>query len=184
MNLQFILKNKFLLSTTAFGTLLLAVLVLVALPAFSEIRLINTQVYEERVRLEKLYLRGQLQKKVRANYAKIKDEIPFLDDIILKENQELQYITALEQAASEANIDLKINIGASKRLPNQLFSTLSLNFELNGSWTNILRWLARLEAIPYYTDIKEIAVAVHEQKENGPAMATCTIAADTFWLLP
>lgn len=184
MTLNLTFKNRFQISAAIFIVLLAAVSVLIVWPSLQEIRLINRQVYEERVRLEKLYVRGQLQKKVRANYAKIEGETRFLDDILLKENQELQYITALESAANANNVELKINIGESKRLPNQLFSALGISFELTGSYPDILAWIAALETMPYYTNINETAIAVHPPKDGGQAAATANINAETYWLLP
>lgn len=184
MNLNLTFKNRFQISAGIFIILLAAVSVLIVWPSLQEIRLINRQVYEERIRLEKLYVRGQLQKKVRANYGKIEDQTHFLDDILLKENQELQYITALENAASANNVELKINIGESKRLPNQLFSVLAVSFELNGSYPDILAWLAALETMLYYTNINETAIAVHPPQEGEAPSATANISAETYWLLP
>lgn len=184
MNLNLTFKNRFQISAGIFIILLAAVSVLIVWPALAEIRLIKNQVFEERLRLEKLYLRGQLQKKVRANYAKIEDQTIFLDNILLKENQELQYITALENAANEHGVALKINIGESKRLPNQLFSVLAVSFEVKGSYPNIMRWLASLESMPYYTNINETALAVHPPKEGEAASTTANISAETYWLLP
>ena len=184
MNLNLTFKNRFEISAGIFIILLAAVSVLIVWPSLSEIRLINKQVYEERVRLEKLYVLGQLQKKVRANYAKIENQTHFLDDILLKENQELQYITALENAANIHNVELKINIGESKRMPNQVFSILAVSFELNGGYPNILAWIAALETIPYYTNFNEASVAVHPPKEGQSASATVNASAETYWLLP
>ena len=68
MNLDLTLKNRFQISAGVFIILLAAISILIVWPALREIQLIKTQVYEERVRLEKLYVRGQLQKQVRANF--------------------------------------------------------------------------------------------------------------------
>ncbi len=184
MKLNLTFKNRFQISAAVFIILLAAILILIVWPALAEIRLINRQVYEERVRLEKLYVRGQLQKKVRENFAKIQNQTPWLDNVLLKENQELQYITALENAATEQAVELKINIGESKRLPNQLFSVLGVSFELTGDYPNILRWISAIETIPYYTNIRESAVAMHDAKDNLPERATVNISAETYWLLP
>lgn len=184
MNLNLTLKNRFQISAAIFIVLLAAVSILIVWPSLAEITLIKNQVYEERVRLEKLYVRGQLQKKVRANYAKIEDQTKFLDTIFLKENQELRYITALENQANDHQVELKINIGESKRLPNQLFSILAVSFELKGRYPDILQWLASLEALPYYTNIKETALAVHPSEAGGAPSATANISAETYWLLP
>ena len=184
MNLNLTFKNRFQISAAIFVILLAAISVLIIWPSLAEIRLIKTQVFDERVRLEKLYVRGQLQKKVRDNYGKIKDQTQFLDGILLKENQELPYITAVENAANANNIALKINIGASKRLPNQLFSVLEVNFELTGSYPDIMRWIAAVETMPYYTNINEAVVAVRPPLAGAGAAATANISAETYWLLP
>lgn len=187
MTANIYLKNRFLVSTLVFGLALAAVAALVVWPALREISLIRAQVYDERVRLEKLYVRGQLQKKVRDNFNRIKDDTKFLDEIWLREREELPYITALEQAAAEQAVALKIDIGEAKRVPQQLFSTLVFNFEITGEWTALLGWLDAVEAMPYYTNLKEIAVAVHDGDKSEPAkarVATVNISADTYWLLP
>ena len=180
------LKNRMLVSAGLFCLALLAIVLLLIIPSLREIELINRQVYDERVRLEKLYVRGQLQKKVRENYAKIRDNVKFLDEIFLHEHQELQYIGALEQAAASDGVTLKIDIGEAKRTPQQLLSTLKFNFEIKGDWPAIMRWLDTVENIPYYTDIKEVAIAVRAGDKNQPAperAATVNIAAETYWLV-
>ncbi len=184
MRINLLIKNRLLISSALFIFLLALVVVFLVAPALAEIRLINRQVYEERVRLEKLYVRGQLQKKVRDTFNNVKDELKFLDSILLKENQELQYITALERSAALSGVALEISIGAAKRVPDQTFSTLRLNFEVSGEWTGIMNWLDRVEALPYYTNIRDLAVAVREGKEDsGNRAATVTVGADTYWLI-
>ena len=177
------LKNRFFISAIIFGVLALVIAVLVAYPALREIRTINRQVYEERVRLEKLYVKGQLQKKVRENYARIEGSIGFLDEILLQENNELPYIAAVEQAASDAGAELKINIGERKRQPNELISSLRFNLEVKGSWESIARFLESLEKMPWYSNIQESTFAVHQEKDNSSRIISASLAVDTFWLL-
>ncbi len=177
------LTNRFLVSTIAFILLLCAVLSLIVLPSVREIKLINKQVHEERVRLEKLYLKGQLQRHVRENYNKIINEIDFLDSLMLKENQELQYITNVEKFASEENLTLSIQIGESKRMPETPFSTLAFVFNVSGKWENILKWIDKVEALPYYTNIKEISISIREDTQSKIRSASATINADTYWLI-
>ena len=69
-------------------------------------------------------------------------------------------------------------------MPNKLFSVLAVSFELVGRYPDILRWLAAVEALPYYTNISETAVAVHPPKDGSAALATANINAETYWLLP
>jgi len=180
MIIQRYLQNRFLVSTITFLILLLAIVVLIVVPSLQEIRVINEQVLEERLRLEKLYVRGQLQKKVRDNYNNIKEDVGFLDEVFLKENQELQYITTLEHFASEQNIDLNITIGEPRRKPQQRFSVLPFTFQITGSWPKIAQWVSDIEQLPYYTNIKEITVSARSEQQSA-RMATVSISVETYW---
>jgi len=180
--MKFWLENRFLVSTISFGLLLIALIVLIIIPSLTEIRIINKQVLEERVRLEKLYTKGQLQKNVKIDYEKVKDDLPFLDEVILKESQELQYITAIEHISTEENLEMEISIGESKRAAEQKFSTLEFSFIIKGEWPSIIRWIEKVEELHLYTNIKEVSIAVREnENENEPRQATLTMSADTFW---
>lgn len=177
------LKSHFLVSALLFAVALLAVILLVVIPSLREIRVINKQVYDERVRLERLYVKGQLQKRVRENFARIKGEVAFLDEILLKENNELPYITALEQASDESGVELKINVGERKRTPNQPLSSLEFTLEVKGDWQGLARFLDKLESLPYYTNIKETTFAVRQEKESPGRTVDAAISADTSWLI-
>jgi len=183
MNLY--LKNRFLISTIAFGILLVAIFVLIIIPAISEIRIINKQVLEERIRLEKLYVKGQLQKTVRKNYESVEVKTGFLNKFILDENQELMYVTAIEQSAADEKVDLVISVGETKRKPQQRFSTLNFVFNVSGAWENIARWMEKVEELDYYTNMQEITIiSLEKDKEAGTRTATATILADTYWTIP
>ncbi len=178
-------KNRFFVSSIAFILLLLSLLLLIDIPALREIRLIAQQVDEERVRLEKLYVRGQLQKNVQNNLNKIRETVGFLDKTMLPEGQELQYITTLEQLASDANIDLTIAIGESTRLPQQTYSLLDFTFELAGTWEDMMYWIQNIETLDYYTNIEAITIAVREDEKNNNIRAgKLTLSAETYWIIP
>jgi hypothetical protein len=175
-----------MISTISFGLLLVALIALVIVPAFKEIRPINKQVLEERIRLEKLYLRGQLQRTVKITYDKVADDLPILDEMMLTEGQELQYITSLENMATQENVGLSINVGESKRVPEQKFSVLPFTFEVQGQWESILKWISKVENLHLYTNIIQGTIAVRDdpdnpEKERG---ATMTFTSDTFWQIP
>lgn len=185
MTLPNYFKNHFLVVTIIFTLLLFGVTFLIILPSAREIRLIRKQVLEERMRLEKLYMRGQLQKRVRENYYSIKESADWLDNILLKENQELQYITALESIADKNGIKLKINVGESVKMEGFPFSTLNISLDLVGSWPQIMLFLNDLENLPYYTNIKEIVFARQQGfgNEQTSRDISATVSAQTFWLI-
>ena len=154
---------------------------LVINPAIKEILSIDQDIYEQRIRLETLYERGQLQKKVLAKFNRINEQSGFLDKILLKENQELQYITSLESIADSLNVDLKINIGQQGKNLTDNISTLPFSFSLVGRWEDILAWLDKLEALPYYTDINEFSL---NAQANDIAKTSIKVSSVTYWEKP
>lgn len=178
-----ILKNRFIISATSFILVFAALFVLVIIPSFKEIRLISAQVYEERLRLEKLYTQGQLKREAQKNYNLVKEKIEAIDGIMLTEGQELEYITLMENKAEKMNLGINMSIGENKRFPEQRFSELDFTFTLTGQWENILKWINEIEVLPFYTNIKSFSTGVHKD-EGAERTATAAIEATTYWLIP
>ena len=97
------LKNRYTISSIAFGLVLVALIVLLVIPAVKEISVINAQVYEERARLEMLYTKGQVKKEVHKKYSSIEANAGFLDDIFEQESHELEYISKIAWKLLTAN---------------------------------------------------------------------------------
>ena len=179
MKIPRFIKNHFLVTSISFGAALLLILFFIIFPSLKEINKINNEVFQERSRLETLYAKGQLQKKVLSKYNEIKDDALFLDEIVLKENQELQYITTLENLAETTEVNLDITIAPAKENFSPKLSALSFSFVVTGNWQNLLRWLDELEKLPYYTHISEVNVVGQSNNENNTSLK---IKAKTFWL--
>lgn len=181
MKLPSSLKNHFLLTTLIFIILMLIIIFFVIRPSWREIVSIDAKVIEQRIQLETLYTRGQLQKKVTEKYNEIKNEAAFLDEILLKENQELQYITSLESIADSLGLNLQITIGENQKLPVDGLSALPFSFVVSGNWRNIVSWLDKVESLPYYTNIAEITIT---SRPEDPERTSLGITATTFWQKP
>lgn len=179
-----LIKNRFLVSASSFLLLLIAVIILIVIPSISEIRLIKNQVNEERERLEKLYTKGQIRRYVQKNFENIKNDAEFLDNVILKENQELEYITSIESLAEKNNISITMTTGEPQKKSEQSFSELEFIFSVSGSWKNIIKWIEDVELLPYYTNMSEISITTNNQQEqNNRRVANATIKATTYWLI-
>jgi len=179
------IKNRFLTSVICFTLLLLSISILIIGPSVLEIRLINSQVYEERERLEKLYTKGQIKREIQKKFESIKNEVDFLDKIILKENKELEYITAVENIAEKNGIKISMTTSPKSKTQNQDFSELEFVFTINGTWQQIIKWLSDIESLPYYTNIKDSTFMVSSkgEKDSGQRQMAASIKASTYWLI-
>lgn len=184
MLLPRILKNHFLVSAVIFCVLLLLILILLVIPTVREIRRINNEVFSERRRLENLYSRGQLQKRVLGRYNEAKEKSEFLDEIFLTENQELQYIKAVEAQADRTGVRLKIAVGAADSTALANISKLLFTFEARGDWPALLTWLQKVEELPYYTNFSDATVVSQVEKDSTRAVTILKLNAETYWLKP
>ena len=178
------LKNHFLMATIVFSCLFLLMIIFFIIPALRQIKQINDEIFQERKRLENLYARGQLQKKVIGRYNQAKEKSQFLEEIFLTEGQELQYISTLEQAAAQTGIQLKITVGTADPVAIDNVSQLSFIFEVEGQWPNLLGWLQKVEELPYYTNFSD-ATAMSQFAQNSTSTITALkLNAETYWLRP
>lgn len=182
MTMPKIFKNHFLLTSVIFAGLFLVIFFLLVIPTIRQINKINKDVFEERKRLENLYASGQLQKKVIGRYNQAKEKAGFLEEIFLREGQELEYITKIENAAAAADVSVKINLGESEAEGNPDLSKLRFSFEGKGGWENLLQWLQKIEATPQYTNISEITAVASAERNSTSTAASLKINAETYWL--
>ena len=90
-------KRKIIISVAAVLSVTFIVVYFIILPTIRDIKKISDAVYQERVDLEKKYLRGQLLKKTIQDFEKIKPQQEKLAAAFIKEGEELEFITALER---------------------------------------------------------------------------------------
>lgn len=131
---------------------------LIILPTAKDIKKINDDVLAERIDLEKKYLRGQLLRTTIENFEKIKPQEDKLNEIYIGQNEELKFITALENIANKYNLDQKIQLAENTDTGSVIYESLALNITTSGSYINILQYLKDIERLNFYFNISKISV--------------------------
>lgn len=125
----------------------------IVFPMAKRIKQINEDIYNQRLALEKLYLRGQSIKQSRKDYDQIKDKVNVLDNTFNRLGQELGFITSLEKIAKEQNIKQIINIDSNHQTEGGAYEKIQVDIKLTGTFPEILYYLDKIETLDYYFNI-------------------------------
>ena len=151
------IKQKNLTTIGLSLAITLAVGFLIIKPTIIYIRETRDRINNEREDLEKQYQRVIYLKK---NYEKIKEieeQLEVLDDLFLIQDQELEFITALENIAAKNNVTQKINL---KKIdlndPEQ--KTMPFDITITGTTQNVVTYLLKIEQLEYYINFQSISI--------------------------
>lgn len=147
-------KKSIILVITLAVTVLLIVLG-VFWPAVSYIKKTAKQSYELRVFLEQKYeqsLRAHVSKK---KLADIKETMPDFYPFLFKSGDELKLITYLENLALKHDLTQSISGSNLNAISN---NRVSIALNLNGSYTDILKYLSELEMSDYFINVERLQI--------------------------
>lgn len=159
------IKRKFLIYLIIFIAAYAAIIIFIIIPTINDIRDISRSIYNERVDLERKYLRGQLLKKTIKDFEKIKPQEEKLSSIFVKTGQELELITLLEDIANKNQVDLKINLKTTQK--QQKIPSLTLEIKIEGNYLNTLSYLNDLERLNYYFNVENLQISTYGQESTG-----------------
>lgn len=142
------------------------IIFLIILPTIKDIQKINQTIYNERVDLERKYLRGQLLKNIMENFKKTKPYQNKILSIFIPEGEELKFITDLEEIAEKNNVSQVINLDSQKTKKIKGTNFLSLRLVIKGELLPLLHYLRDLEKLNYYFNVSFINL-ITTSKEVG-----------------
>lgn len=160
-------RNKFLINISILLVVMIILVSFVILPALREISNINKEITRQRLELENKLYQGLNIRQAKRDLAEIQESLPELDKTFIKEGQELEFITELENLAANNNVSLNLNPDfAGRDLDNNLKEVL-LQISVSGQYHQLLKFLIDLEALPYYYN-PNLIIANIKQKNNLP----------------
>ncbi len=183
---KFDLKKKIIISIIGFFMALSIIVGLIVIPTIREIKRMGADIEEQRLDLEKKYIKGQSLKQLADNLKKISPQLDKLDRIFINHNRELEFITTLEDKTQANKIAQKISLGAAKD-DNQKFKIIPMQIYTQGSFINQYNYLVNLELLDYYISIKALELSpaqgqtIYNTGEIEPNSVNMFITADTFW---
>lgn len=137
-------------------SVLALLLFLVVLPLQSRISFSKQENYDQRVRLESLEYRAQEQDLFQQSQSVIENDELRINKFLPKEQDTLEFITALEDVADQFGIgDQKFAL-ADFKTNKKGVKTLEITLDFSTDYLTFINYLARLEALTYYIEITSI----------------------------
>lgn len=187
---KFNLKNKITASLIGFALLIFSLVYFIVVPTIKDIEGMGKKIEEQRVDLEKKYIKGNSLRRLTENLKTIEPKLSLLDQIFINKNRELEFITTIENEANRSRVNQKINLSSPKATENQEFQKNSLQLFTNGGFNEQLQYLINLETLSYYVNVKsleltpaadEVKIEVDGQKPAAGKTLNMFINADTYW---
>jgi hypothetical protein len=162
--------------------------VLVIWPKVKDIKKISDQIKQQKLELETRYQKGQNLKKAYENLEQVKSNQQLITSAVIKQGEELKFITALEETVAGKNIKQKINLSAPKLdTKNNKLQTLNLQISLEGNFLDILRAINEMERLNYYIIIGQLNFAsskaeLTEIEYTGSQVVQANLTGQIYWL--
>jgi len=163
-------KRKFLFYIAVFVSIYAVIIVFIILPTVKDLRVISKAIYNERVDLEKKYLKGQLLKKTVEDFKKIKPGEERLDAIFIVKGNELTFIQLLEEMANDNEVSQELFL--KKGQPAEELPSLPLEITIEGDYLNTLNYLNDLEQLDQYFNIDIINISTFGVESKGTIKMT------------
>jgi Tfp pilus assembly protein PilO len=161
-NMDFLSNPKInKLSVPIIIILIIGLVVFVLWPARSNILSTKEDITSERIGLEQQYLNGQLLKKTQEQFMQIESDIPRVKSTILSSGQELFVITTFEEIAQRHSLEQNISMDdlvIDSEADQDKIIALPTRVDLNGNFSDLLRYLADVEALGFYVNWQSISI--------------------------
>ena len=150
--------NNNTILTLILGFACLAIIFFVIVPSLQDILKLSNEIQTQREALEDMYQRGQNLKKTHEQFDQIQTETSKIKDLLLKKGEELNFITSLEEVASQNNVIQNIQLDTNNINHQNGYATMPAKLNLSGRYQDILGYLIDLEKLNYYLNITHIAL--------------------------
>lgn len=112
----------------------------------------------------------------------IEPKLDQFENIYVKSNRELEFITGLESAAKNNGVSQSIKINPSSNPTDGKLSKNPITLDVTGAYNNLYKYLIALENSNYYINIRALELinsnSSPSEEEN---LLQLTIQADTYW---
>ncbi|HQF57050.1 MAG TPA: hypothetical protein PK831_00915 [Candidatus Magasanikbacteria bacterium] len=177
------LIKKLFLSLIILVIIIFAICIIVLYPTIKTIISLGSEITEIQQEVEEKY---DLSKKLRRSLQEI-DQVEKNTNqyakAYIKRGDELSIITALENMATENNIDQTINITFIENQPtdkNALAQYYKISFVNNGYFSDQISYLDSLNKLPYYLIIQNINLEKRNKKSGEINPLTLTFEARIY----
>ena len=157
-------------------------LLFIIIPNINEIRLIKEDIITQKKNYEIKKIQNENIDTIIEKVNYVDSKMDDLDSIFIKKNNELEFITLLENLALKNNISQKIDFTPSENITNEV-EKIPVKLNVSGSYNSFLSYLSNLETARYYISIENISITgkPSNTEQNSSSVIQANITANTYW---
>jgi Tfp pilus assembly protein PilO len=134
------------------------IILFIIVPTVNDIKNISNSIYQERIELEKKYLRGQLLKKTVSDFEAIKPQQDILDEIFIKDGEELKFVSILEDLADNNGVRQNLDLQIKNTEEKKGIKHIPLKITVSGNFHQVMGYLNDLQMLKYYFNISDLRI--------------------------
>lgn len=154
-----------------------------AFPTIRQIKELRANIISQKLDLEKKLSQDRNMSQLSEKLKKIEPQLDLLDSVFLSQNQDLEFITALEGLASRFQLSQQLALGMDKTVTNNGYYIVPATIDVSGSLGNVIDYLKALEKMKFYVNIEalDLSSATPGQSDASSAKYSLKISALTYW---
>ncbi len=161
-------NKRITVTISLLGGITLALIGAICIPTILSIRGLQSSINDENYKIEERYAMRRLTRKSLGQLEETKQRILPLRQTGIQEGEELNFVNALENAASSANIDQTIALETVNQKDISAWEKeVPLTITAVGDYRDLLVYLRRVEKLPYYILVKSIVISVPKHRESA-----------------
>ena len=125
-------------------------------PSLLSIREMSTAIYQEYAYLEERNQRGLHTKIIQRDYDLLKDKLPMLESLSIKEDSELDFITIVESLAKSHGVTESLHLNFDAVHSKNSLTAIPLTILVRGSYGSTVSYLNALENLPTLVAVRSI----------------------------
>lgn len=156
-------------------------------------------VEAEKTNLEKMYNSGKNLRKLAEDLKVVEPQLAKLENVFIKKEEALNFITSLENISEKNGINQRINLAGAASInrgteKNKVANeTIPIQLSSTGSFYKQMLYLVNLESLNYYINVKSLEIsnssfrnsaALNVEGVEGGESAndvSLQLLADTYW---
>lgn len=177
------LKHKISTNTIIFIIAFLVIFYFAIFTAIQDINLLRASVISDKIETEKKLNREQSMSTLAVKLKKIESDLNKLDNIFIDKNNQLAFITTLENIANYNKVAQNINLSPVTATTNQRIAKSIITINAKGKYLDIVNYLQDIESLNYYVNITSINITLVSPTDGQTKqdLVNLNLSADTYW---
>jgi len=159
------MSKKILIISLIFGLTILTLVSFWVYPFLKEIREDSAEIVEIKRNIisskDKISRFGEIEK----TYESLKGDLEKTEELFVASQAPINLIQFWEKTAAESNISIDISPFTLMSPETDPWNSISFQLNLDGSFSNFLKFLEKIENGPYLIEIKNLAIKKQSKKE-------------------